>query len=256
VTDPQTIAAALLAAERDASPIAPFTRRNPFLGIDTAYQAQALTVEHRLRTGERVVGLKLGMTSKVKRDALGIHEPVFGRLTSGMVLPPGAPLSLDGLIHPRAEPELALLIGRPIPAGSSVATVLDAVDAVYPAIEVFDSRYAQPFRLADSVADNAGAARFVLGTPGRRLAELPELPVLGCLFEFPGGFETATGGAAMGDPAAAVAWLAGALAARDEQLAPGSVVLTGGLTASAALTRGGRVVAEFDGLGSVEVLGE
>ena len=251
MTEAQTIAAALLAAERDASPIAPFTRRNPFLGTDTAYQAQALTVEHRCRAGERVVGLKLGMTSKVKRDALGIHEPVFGRLTSGMVLPPGELLSLDGLIHPRAEPELALLMGRAIPAGSPVATVLDAVDAVFPAIEVFDSRYSQPFRLADSVADNAGAAGIVLGTPGRRLAELPELPVLGCVFEFPGGFETATGGAAMGDPAAAVAWLAGALAARDEQLTPGSLVLTGGLTASTALTKGGRVVAEFDGLGSV-----
>ncbi len=254
MTEAQTIAAALLAAERDASPIAPFTRRNPFLGTDTAYQAQALTVEHRCRAGERVVGLKLGMTSKVKRDALGIQEPVFGRLTSGMVLPPGQPLSLDGLIHPRAEPELALLIGRPIPAGSPVATVLDAVEAVFPAIEVVDSRYSQPFRLADSVADNAGAARIVLGAPGRRLAELPQLPVLGCVFEFPGGFETATGGAAMGDPAAAVAWLVSALAARDEQLAPGSVVLTGGLTTSTPLTSGGRVLAEFDGLGSVEVL--
>jgi 2-keto-4-pentenoate hydratase len=254
VTDPQTIAVALLAAERDAAPIAPFTRRNPFLGLDTAYQAQALTVEHRCASGERVIGLKLGMTSKVKRDALGIQEPVFGRLTSGMVLPPGEPLLLDGLIHPRAEPELALLIGRPIPAGSPVATVLDAVEAVFPAIEVVDSRYYEPFRLADSVADNAGAARIALGAPSRRLDELPELPVLGCLFEFPGGFETATGGAAMGDPAAAVAWLVGALAARDEELTPGSVVLTGGLTASAALAKGARVVAEFDGLGSVEVL--
>jgi 2-keto-4-pentenoate hydratase len=169
-----------------------------------------------------------------------------------MMLPPGKPLSLDGLIHPRAEPELALLIGRPIPAGSTIAAVLDAVDAVLPAIEVFDSRYSQPFRLADSVADNAGAARIALGTP-RGLSELPELPVLGCLFEFPGGFETATGGAAMGNPAAAVAWLAGALAAHNEQLTPGLVVLTGGLTASTSLTRGGRILAEFDGLGSVEV---
>jgi 2-keto-4-pentenoate hydratase len=78
VTDPRTIAAALLAAERDASPIAPFTRRNPFLDINTAYEAQALIVEHHIRTGDRVIGLKLGMTSKVKRDALGIDEPVFG----------------------------------------------------------------------------------------------------------------------------------------------------------------------------------
>ena len=83
-----------------------------------------------------------------------------------------------------------------------------------------DSRYAEPFRLPDSVADNAGAARVVLGTTPRRLEEVPELPVLGCLFSFPGGFDTAAGGAAMGDPAAAVAWLAGALAAATSGSSP------------------------------------
>jgi 2-keto-4-pentenoate hydratase len=255
MTDPQSISAALLAAERDGIPISPFTRRNPFLGTAVAYAAQALTVEHRCRAGERPIGLKLGLTSKVKRDALGIHEPVYGRLTSGMLVPPGEPLPLAGLIHPRVEPELALLIGRPVPAGATPAEVLAAVEAVYPALEVVDSRYAGPFRLPDSVADNAGAARFVLGTTPRRPEEVPELPVLGCLFSFPGGFDTAAGGAAMGDPAAAVAWLAGALAARDERIEPGSVVLTGGLTASVALAPGTHVVAEFDGLGRVEVHG-
>ena len=252
-SEAEGISKVLVAAERDATPIAPFTRRNPFLSTDTAYAAQALTVRDRCRAGVRPVGFKLGMTSKVKRDALGIHEPVFGRLTSDMVLPAGEPLPLDGLIHPRAEPELALLIGRPIPADSSADDVLDAVQTVFPAIEVFDSRYAEPFRLPDSVADNAGAARFVLGAAGRRPAELPALPLLGCLFSSPGGFDTAAGGAAMGDPAAAVAWLAGALAARGERIEAGSIVLTGGLTGSVPLRRGDRVTAEFDVLGSVEV---
>ena len=126
---------------------------------------------------------------------------------------------------------------------------------MFPAIEVVDSRYAEPFRLPDSVADNAGAARVVLGAAGRRPAELPELPLLGCVFCSPGGFDTAAGGAAMGDPAAAVAWLAGALAARGERIEAGSIVLTGGLTASVAAAPGDRVTAEFDGLGSVEVRG-
>jgi 2-oxo-3-hexenedioate decarboxylase len=251
VTDPQTIATALIAAERQRSPIAPFTRRNPFLDTDTAYKAQALFVEHRLQAGERVVGLKLGLTSKVKRDALGIHEPVHGSLTSGMVLAPGTPLRTDELIHPRAEPEIALLIGRRINAGADVATVLAAVEAVIPAIEVVDSRYADPFRLPDSVADNAGAARIVLGGKARPPGELPDLAVLGCVFRHAGGLETAAGGAAMGHPAAAVAWLAGALAARGEALEAGMLVLSGGLTGSAPLRAGAQVMAEFDGLGSV-----
>ena len=104
MTDPRAIADALINAQRERTPIAPFTSVNPFLTEDTAYKAQALVVEHYLQAGERVIGAKLGMTSKVKRLALGINEPVYGRLTSGMVVPYGEPVRLDELIHPRAEP--------------------------------------------------------------------------------------------------------------------------------------------------------
>jgi 2-keto-4-pentenoate hydratase len=255
MSDPHKIADALLAAERTRTPIQPFTRNNPFLDTAVGYAAQESLIEQKCAAGEWVVGFKLGLTSKVKRDALGIHEPVYGRLTSNMLVPAGQPVALDGLIHPRAEPEIALLIGRPIPPGASVATVMAAVDAVYPTIEVVDSRYAQPFRLVDSVADNAGAARAVLGNRPRSPADLVDLHVLGCVFGFRGGFDTAAGGAAMGHPAAAVAWLAGALAQRGKRLEPGSIVLTGGLTAAVPLRPGDRIVAEFDGLGSIEVRG-
>jgi 2-keto-4-pentenoate hydratase len=244
------MAAALLAAARDRTPIRPFSKQNPFLSTAVGYATQELVVGDK-----RVVGIKLGMTSKVKRDALGIREPVYGRITEDMLVPPGQPITVAELIHPRAEPELALVVGRPIPPGADVAAVLAAIDAVYPAIEVADSRYSEPFRLVDSVADNAGAARVVLGDQPRKPDDLVDLLVLGCLFEFPGGFDTAAGGAAMGHPAAALAWLAGALAARDDRIEPGTVVLTGGLTAAVPLRVGERLTAEFDGLGLVEVRG-
>ena len=170
-----------------------------------------------------------------------------------MVVPYGEPVRLDELIHPRAEPEIAFLIGETIPPSTPPAGVLAAVDAVIPAIEVMDSRYSEPFRLPDSVADNAGAARVVLGAQGRRPDELVDLHVLGCLFRHRGGFLTAAGGAAMGHPAAAVAWLANALAARGERLEAGSIVLSGGLTASTELRPGAVVSAEFDGLGTVQL---
>ena len=240
MTTPQHMADALLAAERDRTPIAPFSRRNPFLSTSVGYATQELSIRRR---GGRVVGVKLGLTSKVKRDALGIREPVYGRITADMLVSSGQPITVADLIHPRAEPELALVVGRPIPPGADVAAVLAAIDAVYPAIEVADSRYSEPFRLFDSVADNAGAARVVLGDQPRKPGDLVDLHVLGCVFSHPDGFETAAGGAAMGHPAAALAWLAGALAARDVRIEPGTVVLTGGLTA------------EFDGLGTVEVRG-
>jgi 2-keto-4-pentenoate hydratase len=255
MTTPQLMAEALLAAERERSPIRPFTSKNPFLDARVGYAAQDLLVGRKRAEGKQVVGFKLGMTSKVKRDALGIREPVYGRITADMLVPPGQPLVVAELIHPRAEPELAVVIGRTVPPGADVATVLAAIDAVRPAIEVFDSRYGEPFRQVDSIADNVGAARVVLGGRPRKLAELADLHVLGCVFGFPGGFDTAAGGAAMGHPAAAVAWLAGALAGRGERLEPGTIVLTGGLTAAVPLRAGDRITAEFDGLDPVEVHG-
>lgn len=253
MTNPQSIAEALIDAERTRTPIAPFTRRNPFLDAETAYKAQALVVEHRLHGGERVVGAKLGLTSAVKRRMLGIHEPVYGTLTSGMLLPFGQEVPLPELIHPRAEPEIAFVIGRSLGGTTTVAEVLAATEAVLPAVEIVDTRYAEAFRLPDSVADNAGAARVVLGTRPRRPAELVDLSVLGCVFRSRAGIETAAGGAAMGHPAAALVWLAEALAARGEALEPGAIVLSGGLTASVPLAPAGVVLAEFDGLGSITV---
>jgi 2-oxo-3-hexenedioate decarboxylase len=253
VTDARTIADTLIEAERERRPIAPFSRAYPFLDAETAYKAQAMFVENRLRTGESLMGAKLGMTSNVKRRALGIHEPVYGRLTSGMVLPYGEPVPEHELINPRAEPEIAFLLGERIETPATVNRVLRAVEAVFGAIEIMDSRYAQPFRLFDSVADNAGAARLVLGSRGRTPDELADLRVLGCVFRGRNTLATAAGGAAMGHPAAAVAWLVNALARRGEHLAAGSIVLSGGLTASVPVRGSGVVSAEFDGLESVMI---
>jgi 2-oxo-3-hexenedioate decarboxylase len=251
VTDATTMADALIKAQRTRSPILPFTRTNPFLDIETAYKTQARVVEHRLEDGEKIVGAKLGMTSKVKRHALGIDEPVYGRLTSGMLVAPGEPLDLRPLIHPRAEPELAFLIGRPIVAPVTIAGVLSATEAVLPALEVVDSRYSAAFRLPDSVADNAGAARVVLGARAVRPADLVDLSLLGCVLRSRGVIHTAAGGAVMGHPAGALVWLAEALGARGEHIGAGSIVLSGGLTASVELRPQAVVTAEFDGLGSV-----
>ncbi|WP_131815114.1 2-keto-4-pentenoate hydratase [Mycolicibacterium holsaticum] len=253
MSDPRVMADALIAAQRDRVPIAPFTKANPFLTVETAYKAQSLVIDDRVQAGERVIGAKLGFTSRVKRLALGIEDPVYGLLTSGMVVPFGEPIQLDELIHPRAEPELAFLIGETITPLTPPAGVLSAVEAVIPAIEVMDSRYNDSFRLADSIADSAGASRVVLSAQGRPPSELVGLHVLGCLFRHQGGVETAAGGAVLGHPAAALAWLATTLGDRGERLEAGSIVLSGGLTSSTALQPGAVVSAEFDGLGMVQL---
>jgi len=250
--DARVMAEQLIEAERSRTPIAPFTHAYPFLDAETAYKAQWHVVEHRLAGGEELAGAKLGLTSRVKRDALGIHEPLYGWLTTGMLCVQGEPVPRDELIHPRAEPEIAFLIGKVLEPPATIATVLAATDAVLAAIEVMDSRYASRFRFADSVADNAGAARVVLGSTPRQPRDLDDLKLLGCVFRSRGEVVgTAAAGAAMGHPAAAVAWLVNIIGQRGHYLRPGTIVLSGGLTASVPLERSSVVSAEFDGLGSV-----
>ncbi|HEY5849096.1 MAG TPA: fumarylacetoacetate hydrolase family protein [Microlunatus sp.] len=251
--DPRAMADRLIEAERSRSGIRPFTQTNPFLGTETAYATQALFYGERLAAGERLVGRKLGLTSRVKQLALGIHSPVYGHLTSGMILPFGEPLRLDELISPKVEPELAFLMGREVGEHIGLAEVLAAVEAVMPALEIVDSRYVAPIRLVDSVADNAGAARVVLGAAALPPRELTDLRLLGCVFRHPRGIDTAAGGAAMGHPVAAISWLARQLAGRGQRIQPGQVILSGGLTSSIPLRRNQTFRAEFDRLGSVQV---
>jgi 2-keto-4-pentenoate hydratase len=251
--DPRTIADRLIEAERSRSGILPFTQANPFLSAETAYAAQDLFYGERLAAGERLVGLKLGLTSRVKQLALGIASPVYGHLTSGMILPFGEPVRLAELISPKVEPELAFLMGREVGDHVGLPGVLAAVESVMPALEIVDSRYRASFRLLDSVADNAGAAQVVLGDRARPPRELADLKLLGCVFRHSRGIDTATGGAAMGHPVAAISWLAGQLAGRGRRIEPGQIILSGGLTSAMPLYPGGVVRAEFDGLGSVQV---
>jgi 2-oxo-3-hexenedioate decarboxylase len=255
VIEPRQVADALTSAERERKPIRPFSDAYPFLDADRAYRAQQLFVEDRLKAGDRVIGAKLGMTSRVKRNMLGVDEPVSGWLTAGMVLPHGQRLPLEQLIHPLAEPEIAIMLGRELDGPATVTSVLSATEAVFAAIEVIDSRFEDfRYRRPDVIADNVGAARVVLGPRACPVADLDDLRLIGCVFRSRGEvIGTAAGAEVMGHPAAAVAWLVNALAARGQHVPAGSIVLTGGLTAPAALRPGAALTEEFDQLGSVEV---
>ncbi len=257
MTGPRQLADALIAAERERKPIAAFTDAYPFLDVGRAYEAQRLFVGDRVDRGDPAIGAKLGMTSRIKRAMLGVDQPVSGWLTAGMVLSQGQPVPLEQLIHPQAEPEIAILLGKEPTWPATVTSVLSAIEAVFAAIEIFDSRFEDfRYRLADVIADNVGAARLALGSRACTVSEAGDLRLIGCVFRSRGEVVgTAAGAAAMGHPAAAVAWLVNALATRGEHLSAGAIVLTGGLTAPVALGRGSAVTAEFDGLGSVEVYG-
>ena len=254
---PQEIADVLIAGERERTEVAQFSDTYPAIDLATAYAAQRAFVQSKLDAGERLVGYKLGLTSRNKQQAMGVDAPLYGRVTSGMLCGYGEPVRLDRFIHPRVESEIAFLLARDIEPPATVISVLAATDVVFGAVDVLDSRYEGfKFTLTDVVADNASAGGFYLGPVTRRPAELDDLRLIGCVVRIDGEVVmTAASAAVMGHPAASVAWLANRLAAEGEGLKAGQLVFSGGVTAPVPVVAGGSVTFEFAGLGSIEVAG-
>jgi 2-oxo-3-hexenedioate decarboxylase len=253
--DAARIATDLATAERERKQRSPFTDEHPGLDVDLAYDAQWLGVQAKLDAGQSLVGAKLGLTSRVKQEAMNVDAPLYGWVTDGMLLAQGEPVDLGRFIHPRAEPEIAFLLGRDVSTPATVTSVLAATEAVLAAVDVLDSRYEDfRFTLPDVVADNASAGAFLLGPAAVPPAELVDLPLVGCVLRVDGEVvATAAGAATMGHPAAAVAWLANRLATRGQALSAGMLVFSGGLTEPVPLVAGGSVTVELDGLGAVEL---
>jgi 2-oxo-3-hexenedioate decarboxylase len=253
--DARRIADELATAERERRDRPPFSDEHPDLDAETAYEAQWAGVQSKVHAGDPVVGAKLGLTSRVKQRVMKVDAPLYGWVTPSMLLAYGEPVDLGRFIHPRAEPEIAFLLGRDVRTPATVVNVLAATEAVFAAIDVLDSRYEHfRFTLPDVIADNASAAGFLLGPTAARPDRLGDLSLLGCVLRVDGDVvDTATGGASMGHPAAAVAWLANRLAERGQRLTEGMVVFSGGFTEPVPMAPGVAITAELAGLGTIEV---
>lgn len=210
--------------------------------LAAAYRVQQLVTEHRLAAGERVVGWKLGYTSQVMREQMGIDQPNFGPLTDVMSVDSGG-LAPDFLRQPRVEPEVALLVGRDISSPTSLDEVFTSVAEARACLEIVDSSWQDyQFDLGDNTADSSSAGAFVLGDP-LPLDDLSNIHVtLRITGEDP---ESGTSAAAMGYPIRALAWLVEQLTERAETLRAGSVILTGGLTRAVPLAFGATAEASF-----------
>lgn len=227
------------------------------LDVDGAYDVQHAGIALRRQRGEEIIGAKLGFTSKAKAEQMGVSDVIIGVLTTDMAVPDGGSIDLSDGVHPRIEPEVAFRLGNAVDAGDPDADLLAAVTEVAPALEIIDSRYRDfKFSLADVVADNTSASRFVVG-PWRPFAEVREAIDLAALdVELTvDGEVLATGSTAdiLGDPVEALPATQRMAGRYGHVLPAGAVVLAGAATAAVALRPGVLVEATVVGLGSVSV---
>ena len=255
--DVESVAAELLRCEDERTDRPPFTDEWPGMDLDTGYAVQDLNLEHRLARGERLVGVKLGLTSKAKQQRMGVDVPLVAWLTDAMVLPEGAPVPQDRLIHPRVEPEIVFVMRDRLEGpGVTVETAMAAVGSVHAGAEVIDSRYRDfRFKAGDVVADNASSGFFVTGSASMGPDDLDLVAEPVAVVVDGEEVDSATGAAVLGHPGEALALAANEIARRGRAIEPGWVVLTGGMTDAVPLPAGTSVTMRFGRLGSVTVDG-
>lgn len=222
-------------------------------GADAAYRVQQINTDRKRKAGLRLIGRKIGLTSFAVQKQLGVDEPDFGALLSDMILGDGCALPPGRILQPKAEAEIAFLLGSDLDvAMPNVADVLHATACVMPAIEIVGSRVSNwDIRLVDTIADNASSGMFVLGTPARSPLGVD---FTGCAMEMrldDRVVSSGSGAACMGNPLNAVAWLAGRMQAMGQPLRAGEIILSGALGPMFALEQSGRITAEISGFGCV-----
>jgi len=238
VVDPFALAGRLHAARLDRREIERLTAEFPELSLALAYQVQALGIGLRVAAGERVAGVKMGLTSEGKRRQMDLHAPVYGVLTDAMQVADGGAFSLTEAIHCKVEPEIAFRLARPLRSGMTRAEAWACVDGVAAALEVLDSRYTgfKYFSLPDVVADNSSSFRFAVGPwaspEGLDVRDLElRMTCNGALAAAGRSSEIS------GDPVVSLMQL-GDLAAQHGLAVPaGCLVLSGAATAAVALER-------------------
>lgn len=250
------LAERLYHALRDGKTIEPLTRSEQ-ISVEDAYHISLAMLERRLNDGERLIGKKVGVTSKPVQEMLGVHQPDFGFLTDRMHLADGASVSLRGanLIQPRAEGEIAFILKHDLKGpGVTREMVVQATKAVLPCFEIVDSRI-QDWQIAiqDTIADNASCGVFVLG---RAEVEPNSLDLaLARLDMYRNGevHSSGLGSAVQGHPAEAVAWLANTLGEFDMPLRTGEIILSGSLVPLVPVQAGDCFELTIQGIGSASI---
>jgi 2-keto-4-pentenoate hydratase len=250
------IAAAALAlreARAQRAPIGRISESHGIAGLDHAYAVAAINTAARIESGARVIGKKVGLTSKAVQLQLGVDQPDFGVLFDDMEFLDGDAVPMARLIQPKAEAEIAFVVGRDLTAARpSYSEFLASLAYALPAIEIVDSAIADwKLTLVDTVADNASCGLYVLGSQPVAIGDF-SLGEIGLQMDVNGHtVSVGSGAACLGHPLRAAYWLARVMGQRGEGLRAGEVILSGALGPMAVVKSGDQVQARIGALGSV-----
>ena len=254
-------AADLLQAEATGQQIGLLTKRYPEMGMDDAYAVQNAIYRAKLAAGQKVIGWKIGLTSKAMQYALNIDIPDSGILFDDMLFETGATVPAGRFIQPRIEAEIAFVMKTPI-GGADVTRqdVIAATDYVAPSIEILDTRIlradpetGQTRSVFDTISDNAANAGVVLGAE-RHAVGAHDLRWVGAIVARDGTVEeTGLGAGVLNDPVTSVLWLARRMAEYGQQIEAGDIVLSGSFIRPIECPPGTEIAADFGSFGSVSI---
>jgi len=221
--------------------------------VDVAYAIQQINTDRKVAAGRRISGRKIGVTSKSVQEQIGVDQPDFGTLFADTEYGDGIEVPASRLIQPRAEAEVALVLGRDLDnAPHGFAEIVRAVEFALPSIEVVDSRIADwHISIVDTVADNASCGLYVVGSRPVRLHDFDIRGITMSMTINGAELSTGNGAACLGNPLHAARWLADVLCARGIPLRAGDVLMTGALGPMKPIVVGDEVVARFGDLGTV-----
>ena len=243
-------------AHASSQPCAPVRDLIGATDVAAAYAVQQINTERWINQGRRLVGRKIGLTSKAVQKQLGVDQPDFGMLFADMCVADGEAIDISRIIQPKIEAEIALVIERPLThAKHTVADIINATAYALPALEIVGSRVANwDIRLTDTIADNASSGLFVLGS---RPVRLDAFDIINCgmLMERRGDqVSIGAGAACLGNPLHAAVWLADVMAKVGNPLQAGDIIMTGALGPMVVAAAGDVFEARIEGLGQVSAL--
>jgi 2-oxo-hept-3-ene-1,7-dioate hydratase len=244
----------LMTAAKERKQAVQLSKTWPGITIDDAYAISTEVTKRKIAAGAKLIGHKVGLTSKAMQRSSQINEPDFGYLLDDMMIADGASIAHENFCLPRVEVELAFVLGKPLRGpGIGLTDVLRATEYVVPALEIVDARLQDPRKIFDTVSDNGAAAGIVVGGRPVGPTEVDLRWVGGIMYRNAEIEETGVAAGVLGHPALGVAWLANKIGQHGVALEAGHLVLAGSFTRVVFARKGDTLHADFGQLGGIAV---